>query len=85
MNAAKTQIWIALSVYVLVAIVQKHLNDDLLGGYTNAAGTSPTVFSIVEKTISDAQKMCSASKKSALIPQTMVWISLPIRVIRRAW
>src|SRR4030042_787020 len=28
-NAVKTQIWIALSVYILVAIVKKHLKSDL--------------------------------------------------------
>ena len=28
-NAVKTQVWIAISVYVLVAIVRKHLNLDL--------------------------------------------------------
>ncbi len=27
-NAVKTQIWIAISVYVLVAIVKKHLKPD---------------------------------------------------------
>jgi hypothetical protein len=78
MNAVKTQIWVAISVYVLVAIVQKHLNDDLLGGYTNAAGTSPPVFSIMQKPVSDAQKMGSAFEKSVLIPQTMVWMTKTI-------
>jgi len=28
-NAVKTQIWIAISVYVLVAIIKKQLNLDL--------------------------------------------------------
>jgi hypothetical protein len=52
MNAVKTQIWIVISVYVLFAIVQKHLNDDLLGGYTIADGTSPMVFSLMLKRVS---------------------------------
>jgi len=29
MNAVKTQIWIAISIYVLVAIVKKRMNVDL--------------------------------------------------------
>ncbi|OOP55572.1 MAG: IS4 family transposase, partial [Candidatus Brocadia carolinensis] len=28
-NSVKTQIWIAISVYVLVAIIKKHLNLDM--------------------------------------------------------
>ena len=28
--------------------------DDLLGGYTNAVGVSPTVFSVMEKPVSEA-------------------------------
>jgi hypothetical protein len=57
---------------MLVAIVKKHLNDDLLGGYTNVAGTSPTLFSVIQKPVSDAQKIGSASEKSVLVPQTVV-------------
>ena len=42
-NAVKTQIWIAISVYVLVAIVKKHLNLDM-SLYTILQILSVTLF-----------------------------------------
>jgi len=43
-NAVKTQIWIAVSVYVLVAIVKKYLNLDDLSLYTILQILSVTLF-----------------------------------------
>ena len=43
MNAGKTQIWIAVSVYVLVAIIRKRLNLDV-SLYTLMQVFSVTVF-----------------------------------------
>jgi len=43
-NAVKTQIWIAISVYVLVAIVKKHLRLDDLSLYTILQILSVTLF-----------------------------------------
>ena len=42
-NAVKTQIWIAVSVYVLVAIIKKRLDPDL-GRYTILQIPSVTAF-----------------------------------------
>lgn len=42
-NAVKTQIWIAVSAYVLVAIVRKKLNLDV-SLYTLLQGLSRTLF-----------------------------------------
>lgn len=47
-NAVKTQIWIAISVYVLVAIVKKHLRLDNMSLYTILQILSVTLF---EKTL----------------------------------
>ena len=43
-NAVKTQIWIAISVYVLVAIVKKHLRLDNMSLYTILQILSVTLF-----------------------------------------
>ena len=43
-NAVKIQIWIAISVYVLVAIVKKHLRLDVLSLYTILQILSVTLF-----------------------------------------
>lgn len=43
-NAVKTQIWIAISVYVLVAIVKKHLNLKDMSLYTILQILSVTLF-----------------------------------------
>ena len=43
-NAVKTQIWIAISVYVLVAIVKKHLRLDHMSLYTILQILSITLF-----------------------------------------
>ena len=43
-NAVKTQIWIAISVYVLVAIVKKHLKLDNMSLYTILQILSVTLF-----------------------------------------
>ena len=43
-NAVKTQIWIAISVYVLVAIVKKHLRLDNMSLYTILQILSITLF-----------------------------------------
>ena len=53
----------------------------VVGGYTNTAGTSPTVFSVMEKPVSDAKKMGSASEKSVLVPQTVVSMRKTIALI----
>jgi hypothetical protein len=44
----------------------------VLSGYTNAGGTASTIFSVMEKIFSDAQKMRSASEKSAFVLQNIV-------------
>ena len=44
MNAVKTQIWIAVSVYVLVAIVKKRLRLNDLSLYTILQILSVTLF-----------------------------------------
>jgi len=43
MNAVKTQVWVAISVYVLVAIIKKRLNLDF-SLYTILQILSVTVF-----------------------------------------
>jgi hypothetical protein len=43
-NAVKTQIWIAISVYVLVAIVKKQMRLDDLSLYTILQILSVTLF-----------------------------------------
>lgn len=43
-NAVKTQIWIAISVYLLVAIVKKHLRLDNMSLYTILQILSVTLF-----------------------------------------
>ena len=43
-NAVKTQIWIAVSVYVLVAIVKKRMKMDDLSLYTILQILSVTLF-----------------------------------------
>jgi len=43
-NAVKTQIWIAVSVYVLVAIVKKRLNLDAASLYSLLQILSVTLF-----------------------------------------
>jgi positive regulator of sigma E activity len=50
-------------------------------GYTNAAGASPTVFSVMEKLVSDAWKMYSASEKSVLVANTMFYTTKTIVLI----
>ena len=48
--------------------------DAMIGwGCKNASGASPTVFSIIEKSVSGAQKMGSASEKSVWVTPTIVW------------
>jgi hypothetical protein len=37
----------------------------------NAAGPLPTVFSVIEKIVSGAQKMCSASEKRVWVTPTV--------------
>jgi hypothetical protein len=44
-----------------------------VGGYTNAAGASPMVFSVMENLVSDAWQMRSASEKSVLVTKTVVY------------
>jgi IS4 transposase len=48
-NAVKTQIWIAVSVYVLIVIIKKRLNLDL-SLYTLLQILSVTVFEKIELT-----------------------------------
>jgi positive regulator of sigma E activity len=50
-------------------------------GYTNAAGASPTVFSVMKKLVSDAWKMRSASEKSVLVANTMFYTTKTIVLI----
>jgi len=40
--------------FIEVVLDQAIKRGDLLGDYTNAAGASPTVFSVMEKLVSDA-------------------------------
>ena len=47
-NAVKTQIWIAVSVYVLVAIIRKRLNLEALNLYTILQVLSVTLFEKTE-------------------------------------
>ena len=47
--------------------------DAMIGwGCMNASGASPTVFSVIEKIVSGAQKIGSASEKSVWVTPTIV-------------
>ena len=64
-NAVKTQIWIAISVYVLVAIVKKHLKLDNMSLYTILQVLSVTLF---EKT--QLLQMLTESNYNKLVDST---------------
>ena len=64
-NAVKTQIWIAISVYVLVAIVKKHLRLDNMSLYTILQILSVTLF---EKT--QLLQMLTESNYNKLVDST---------------
>jgi IS4 transposase len=68
-NAVKTQIWIAISVYVLVAIIKKQLNLDL-NLYTIVQILSVTLFekvSILQVLTEAAYKTESADSCNQLM------------------
>jgi len=69
MNAVKTQIWIAVSVYVLVAIVKKQLRLDDLSLYTILQILSVTLFeksSLLEVLTQSRYNILSASHDNQL-------------------
>ena len=64
-NAVKTQIWIAVSVYVLVAIVKKRLNLDA-SLYTLLQVLSVTLFEKIpiDQALAGSDLKCDASQIS---------------------
>jgi len=69
MNAVKTQIWIAVSVYVLVAIVKKQLRLDDLSLYTILQILSVTLFeksSLLEVLTQSRYNILSVSQDNQL-------------------
>ena len=56
--------------------------DAMIGwGCMNAAGASPTVFSVIEKVVSGAQKMCSASEKRVWVTPTVFYTTKNVILI----